>query len=276
MTKNIVTLDDGFVHADADFLRPLAALGLDTLDGVFSYSGEGYQRTHANRDNFHIVLSVEEGEYDFFLKRHRGFELKEALKFLMTRSPFRTAGAREWDNVLRLSAMGIRTARPVAFGQKRLLFFELRSFVITERIGGGVPFDDYVKEHLTVGLPAERLREKRALLWDLGDLVRRLHRAGYTHMDLYLNHFFVSDTPEGDKMLYLIDLQRLAKRWVFRKRWVVKDLAAILYSARTLPLTRTDLARVLVAYFDGAISQADRRLVQAAISRARRLAAKGS
>ncbi len=271
---DIVTLNAGSVRADREFLRPLEALGLDTLDGAFSYSGEGYLRTHANRDNFHITAEIDGRACDFFLKRHRGFELKEALKFLMTRRPFRTAGGREWHNILRLSALGIRTARPVAFGRQRFLGFELRSYLVTERIPGGTPLDDYVKERLSGRIPAVTLREKRALLWDLGDVIRRLHRAGFTHMDLYLNHFFVSDTPEGDKVLYLIDLQRLAKRWIFRKRWIVKDLAAILYSARNLPLTRTDLARILMAYFDGAVSPADRKLVRAAMTRARRMAAR--
>jgi heptose I phosphotransferase len=271
---DIVTLNAGSVRADKEFLQPLATLGLDTLEGAFSYSGEGYLRTHANRDNFHITAETDGRSYEFFLKRHRGFELKEALKFLMTRRPFRTAGGREWDNILRLCALGIRTARPVAFGRQRFLIFERKSYLITERIRGGTPFDDYVKERLSGRMPAVTLREKHALLWDLGDLVRRLHRAGFTHMDLYLNHFFVSDTPEGDKALYLIDLQRLAKRWIFRKRWIVKDLAAILYSTRNLPLTRTDLARILMAYFDGAVSAANRKLVRAAISRARRMAAR--
>lgn len=269
---DIVELNDGAVSAEKDFIEPLVALRLDTLSGVFTYSGEGYLRTHANRDNFHIVSEDDGGHADFFLKRHRGFEVREALKLLMSRAPFKTAGRREWDNLLRLQALGIKTPRPVAVGEKRFLGFERRSFIITERIPGGAPLDEYIKGRWSGELEGGALLEKRALLWDLGEVVRRLHNAGLTHMDLYLNHFFVSETPGGDKELYLIDLQRMAKRWIFKRRWIVKDLAALLYSARELPLTRTDFARFFTAYFDGSPPGAGRRLVRAALKRAARMA----
>jgi tRNA A-37 threonylcarbamoyl transferase component Bud32 len=267
----IVTLDDGRVRADAEFVVLLRELGMDTLRGVFAYDGDGFQRTHANRDNFHIVKELDGRTWELFLKRHRGFEVKEALKFLMAHAPFKTAGRREWDNILRLDGLGIQPARPAAFGERRFLCFELQSFVMTERIPGGVPLDDYILAHYSGELSAERLREKRALLWDLGSLMRRLHQAGFTHMDLYLNHFFVSETAEGDKELFLIDLQRVARRWAFKSRWLVKDLAALLYSARRLPLTLTDLGRVFMAYFDDSISRSERRLVRRALKRARAL-----
>lgn len=269
---DIVELNDGAVSAEKEFIEPLVALRLDTLRGVFAYSGEGYLRTHANRDNFHIVSEDGAPHIDFFLKRHRGFEIREALKLLMSRAPFKTAGRREWDNLQRLRALGIKIPRPVAVGEKRFLGFERLSFIITERIPGGAPLDEHIRERWSGELDAGALLEKRALLWDLGEAVRRIHNAGLTHMDLYLSHFFVSETSEGDKELYLIDLQRMAKRWLFQRRWIVKDLAALLYSGRDLPLTRTDFARFFTAYFDGRASRAGRRLVSAAIGRAARMA----
>ncbi len=270
----IVTLNGGSIRADDDFLECLVALKLDTVPGVFGYEGPGFQRTHANRDNLHIVEGVPGRQCDLFLKRHRGFEVKEALKLLMARAPLATAGRREWENIFRMEAIGIPTMRPVAFGEKKRWGLEKRSFLITERIPGGVPMDDYVREHYSGVLEAARLREKRSLLWDAGSLARRLHGAGYTHMDLYLNHIFVRETPSGDKALHLIDLQRVARRWAFRRRWIVKDLAALLYSMRDLPLTRTDGARVLAAYFDGSLRHANRRLLSAALQRCRRMAAR--
>jgi hypothetical protein len=272
----IVELNSGSVHVEKEFLEVLVALKLDTLRGVFEYAGEGYLRTHGNRDNFHIAGRMGRNPYDLYLKRHRGLELKETIKLLASDSPFAMAGRREWENMRRLEALGVKTARRVAFGQKWIKPFELKSFVITEAIPGGVPLDEYIAGHFQGTLSEEALREKRALLWDLGDLVRRLHQAGLTHMDLYLNHFFVRETPEGDKVLYLIDLQRVAKRWLFKRRWVVKDLAALFYSARNLPLDTTDLARVLNAYFDGAFPAGGRALVRAAAERARRMTARSA
>lgn len=271
-----VTLDAGSVTAVKDFLEVLVDLKLDTLRGVFEYSGSGNMRTHPNRDNCHITRQMGGRSFDLYLKRHRRFELKEVLKLLMSRAPFRTAGRREWENILRLQGLGIPTPAPVAFGQRRLLIFEIDSFLISEAIPGGVPMDNLLKAEFAGPLEKEKLREKRALLWDLGDLVRRFHQAGLTHLDLYLCHVLVRPTETGEKALHLIDLQRVARRWLFKKRWIVKDLAALLYSTAGLPLTRTDLARFFTAYFDGAVSPAGRALVAAAIKRADRMAAKRS
>lgn len=261
----------GGITADEDALDMLRALKLDTLEAVFEYEGEGYLRHHANRENYHIVADLQEGRADFFLKRHRGFEIKEAVKFLMAHSPAKSAARREWDNIFRLEGHGISTMRPIAFGEKKLLGIERKSFLITETIPSAVPLDSFLREHYSENTTGEKLRQKRALLWDAGALVRRLHSAGLTHMDLYLNHIFVRETPDGDKVLHLIDLQRLEKRWIFKRRWVVKDLAALLYSMRDLPLSRTDVARLLDAYFDGAFAPESRRLLRDAMQRCRRM-----
>ncbi|MCD6405836.1 MAG: hypothetical protein J7M19_08410, partial [Planctomycetes bacterium] len=159
-----VSLNGGSVEADREFFEVLVGLKLDTLRGVFKYAGEGYIRTHANRDNFHLVGHIGERSYDFFLKRHRGFEMKEALKLLMSRSPFMTAGRREWQNIARLERLGISAARPVAFGERRFWFLEVESFLITENIAGGTPMDDYLARRFSGDLSREMLREKRALL----------------------------------------------------------------------------------------------------------------
>ncbi len=259
--------------AAGEFAEPLAALGLDTLEGVFDYSGAGYLRTHANRDNFHIVFEKAGRHVDLYLKRHRGFELKEALKLLMAREPMTSAGRREWENLLRLQRLGIQAPRRVAFGEKRLLGFERRSFVITEAIASAVPLDEYLGS--LQGDQAQRgaaLLVKRALLWDLGEIVRRLHGAGLTHMDLYLSHFLVREKADGDMEIFLIDLQRMARRWLFKRRWIIKDLAALLYSARDVGLSKTDFGRFFSAYFDGTPSRAQKRLLRAALGRASRMA----
>jgi len=220
-TMGFVTLNCGSIKADEEFLTALVSLKLDTLRGVFSYAGKGYLRTHGNRDNFHIVETIDGKACDLYLKRHWGFEVKEALKLLAAQAPFATAGRREWENISRLNALGIPTMRAVAFGEERMACFELRSFIITERIPSALPMDDFLRQRHSGQPHRSLLREKRALLWDLGDLVRKLHNGGFTHMDLYLNHIFVRETSEGERVLHLIDLQRVARRWLLSRRWVV-------------------------------------------------------
>ena len=74
--------------------------------------------------------------------------------------------------------------------------------------------------------------DRRELIRQTADLVRRLHGAGFCHRDLYLSHIFLSVGADGVERLCLIDLQRVFKPRVLRWRWQLKDLAALYYSAR--------------------------------------------
>jgi heptose I phosphotransferase len=268
-----VKLNGGSITADEEFIEVLVALKLDTMSGAFECC-EGYMRTHGRHDNLHLAGKAGNRYYDLFMKRHRGWEVSESIKLLMARSPFESAGRREWNNIIRLEEMGIPTMRPVAIGERKTGLFTTHSFIVTERVPNATQMDHYARERWNGPLTREELREKRSLLWDVGTLTRRLHGAGLTHMDLYLNHFFVREAPDGDKALHLIDLQRVGRRWLFRRRWIIKDLSAILYSARHLPLSRTDVARILTAYFGGSPDRRGRGLMKAAIARCERMMAR--
>jgi tRNA A-37 threonylcarbamoyl transferase component Bud32 len=63
----------------------------------------------------------------------------------------------------------------------------------------------------------------------LAGMVRRFHQAGYVHRDLYASHVFL-DASAGRDDLYLIDLARMFRPRVIRRRWCVKDLAQLKYS----------------------------------------------
>ena len=47
----------------------------------------------------------------------------------------------------------------------------------------------------------------------------------------------------------MIDLQRVRRKAGLRKRWYVKDVAALWHSAPRPPVTRTDAIRFLREYF---------------------------
>jgi hypothetical protein len=59
---------------------------------------------------------------------------------------------------------------------------------------------------------------------------------------------FVNRHTPLDSPLELIDLQRLGRAHWFRRRWIVKDLAALNYSARDEFTTNTDRLRFLLTY----------------------------
>ena len=87
----------------------------------------------------------------------------------------------------------------------------------------------------------------------LAEVARTLHENGVNHRDFYLCHFLIGqpwDGREESLHLYLIDLHRVQRRRQTPRRWAVKDIGSLWFSAREidLPLSRTDRARFVTSY----------------------------
>jgi heptose I phosphotransferase len=96
------------------------------------------------------------------------------------------------------------------------------------------------------------------------------------HQDFYLGHFFIpAEQPlEGEPRLFLVDLQRLGRRRAVPRRYLVKDLGELLYSADRFPqLSRADKLRFLRFYLqERPLSSRAKRLARAVIAKASRIA----
>jgi hypothetical protein len=200
-----------------------------------------------------------------YLKRYEPEYLK-AGKRMLRRLGWQGAGdeaMREWNAILALRAAGFATAQAIALGQERRGGMVRRSFLLTAEIHRGVAAHDYART-----LDAGR---RRQFAREVGDLTRRFHRAGFAHRDLYLSHIFVVPAPAGGRELFLIDLQRLFRPRLFRRRWLVKDLAQLGYTAQLAGGSRTDLLRFYHAYVQKpGLAREDKRLLRRV---ARRIAA---
>jgi hypothetical protein len=108
-----------------------------------------------------------------------------------------------------------------------------RSFIATEDLAGYSPADKL----LEAGLPFDRVLAPTA------DLASHLHGVGLHHRDLYLCHFMVPDSENGDAKIRLIDAARVRPLpgLLTRRRWIIKDLAQFWYS--TLAMKVSDLQR---------------------------------
>ena len=115
-----------------------------------------------------------------------------------------------------------------------------------------------VTEHLYGYEAADKLLESRALKFDAlleptAEIAGKLHAAGLHHRDLYLCHFFVKADGGAVQDVRLIDVARVAKLpRLFKRRWVVKDLAQFWYSTRPLPITDAERERWLARYTEHA------------------------
>ena len=141
----------------------------------------------------------------FFLKRYFRIPL------------FGPSGAeREWFGAQRLIRAGLKVPLPVSLGIQKN-WFKGRAFSLFLQAKGKRLEDLFLQEGW------------RPFLKPLVQTATRFHLLGFSHQDFYLCHFF---WDEAEKALTIIDLQRLRWRKNPPRRWIIKDLAELFYSAR--------------------------------------------
>lgn len=192
------------------------------------------------------------------VKRQRGEAAGEGLLGRLMRGERRSPARREHEALAELLALGLPVPRPLHLHERGR-----DSLVVMEHLEHG----ECLRERLERD-PAAAGR----FLPELLGIVRGLHRAGWYHRDLYLDHLL----PVGSReRLYLIDLGRARREARPRARWFVKDLAALWHS--TPPGVAPRLAlRFLAGWLDahGVRERAERRRwLRAVRRRALRMAA---
>lgn len=183
----------------------------------------------------------------YYAKIHRGIGWGEILKNLLSgRLPVLGAG-NEWQALRRLTALGVDTMHPVAFGKRGSNPARQHSFIVTEELASTISLEDFCREWPQHPPPPTL---KRALTRRVAEMARRMHRGGVNHRDFYLCHFLLHlpVDPQWPK-LSLIDLHRAQVRRRVPRRWRDKDLAALYFSALDIGLTQRDFLRFLKTYF---------------------------
>ena len=193
------------------------------LEEIFALRPVGWLRRVPGRETF-----VWPGHPEWIVKRTTGGETRD-FWYERLRGGARSAGRREAENLARLGADGLAVPRPLAWVEEeratrhpRTMGRTGRSALVMER----VPHAETLRRRLGRSDPAERRRLSVLLL----HFVARLHRLGWYHRDLYLQHFILSRSAEGGERLVLIDVGRARHEAVPRRRWMVKDLAGLLHS----------------------------------------------
>jgi len=194
------------------------------------------------------TLRFELGGVGYFLKLHWGVGWREIFKNLFSlRLP--VLGARnEWLAIQRLEQLAVETMQLAGYGEEGLNPARRRSFVITRELADTVSLEDYCVDWVTRP-PDPAL--KRSLIRRVAEMTARLHAHGMNHRDLYICHFLLQmpwSGPQQPLHLYLIDLHRVQIRAAIPRRWRVKDLAALYFSALHIGLSRRDLYRFIRCY----------------------------
>jgi len=212
--------------------------GEDLFDRMMAMEGE-VVRELAGRRTLRFIMDGK----GFFIKIHRGIGWKEIFKnLLQLRLP--VLGARnEWLAIKRLEELGIDTMTLVGYGSRGRNPARIDSFVITEELEHTVSLEDFCR-NWTTEPPGPKL--KHALIEKLAAVSRQLHQNGVNHRDYYICHFLLDLSGLGNSFhpdwhkVYLIDLHRVQLRKRTPKRWIVKDLAGLFFSAMDIGLTSRD------------------------------------
>lgn len=263
--KNRVSDDFEFEHWDNGRLtvnRAMAALlraqGLTTFDAFYQHQGGTVAKNLLKeRTTTRIELTDSQNTiHPFYLKRHGPSPWKEYIKPLLRLTRPILGARNEWDAILHFHELGIQTMMPVVLGESGR-----NSFLLTQSIENCIKLSDWMEQHLAPTHNANQQHdpEAEAIMRELGRIARLMHSAGMHHQDFYLTHFLRPVQSEGRK-IHVIDLGRVRKRKHLSKRWIVKDLAQLNYSAHLF--SEQHRQSFLEAYFDKPLRSIDRGLLQ--------------
>jgi heptose I phosphotransferase len=214
------------------------------LDDFMAIKGEVFRSTN-NRETLRVV----KGNKSYFIKKHFGVGWKEFLKnILQFRLPVFSA-KNEWLAIQKLGQLGIPTIALAGYGWCGINPIKQQSFVITEEISNAVSLEEICKGWLR---NPPRFSFKLKCIRRIADIARILHNAGLHHQDFYICHFLLdkfSMKSLCEPKLYLIDLHRAQISKEISEPWLIKDIAALYFSALNTKLTQRDIFRFLSNYF---------------------------
>ena len=282
--EKMVSADGGRLHVNEAFRPVLEAAGLTTLDCLMTLKGGEAYREVPGRFTVRVELADPAGgRRALYVKRYTAVPLRTKLRRLLSLNPPISQGVKEAQGIARLANIGIAAMRPVVFGEELIARgWSERSCLVTEEVAGAAQADEYCEARFAPPSSRERVAEKRRLIRAIAALATQLHRARLSHRDFYLCHILVRPIAGAEPVLHLIDLQRLTHhRRGLGERWIVKDLAALLFSSwpsaatgiRSPVFTNTDRMRFARAYFGTArLTAGPKGLLRQVIAKARRIA----
>jgi len=268
-SQKFVKLSDDF-FADADYAQAFRKLGMTCLDKLFNFgAGENLDKPHLAKHRTRVKFDLDEPNVTVFLKRYdRPPKLTQLKNWL---HHHRRASTSSFDRSAgkELAAAGIDTPQTIAYGEQWAWGFEKCSFIITRKIPRAESLERKLPDFFHKEPSAQNLKQRRAFIERLADFTRQFHKTGFRHCDLYLSHIFFS----GVENFYLIDLQRVFRPILLDRRFRIKDISQLYYSAPAKYFSRPDRLRFYLRYAGRKkLIPADKRFIRKVNAAARRIA----
>lgn len=261
---------------DSQYWPALREANLGSFRQVMETTQGTCLRALKDRENWKLELhDPHQQPRAAYLKKHHVKDVGSWLRAKMGAQRTTTAGSVEARNVERLRRAGIPAMHVIAYGEKLHESGLSESFVLTEELSGHTQLDHFLRDRFALRRPGPRNQESvdlRTLLYDVAVVARRFHVLGYNHRDFYCCHFFIREPEPGTFEVNLIDLQRVEHRRRLRRRWVVKDLAQLSYSAPPEHISNTDQMAFAKRYFGVTkLRPKDKRMIRAVLAKRRRM-----
>jgi lipopolysaccharide core heptose(I) kinase len=261
------------IRVAEEFASALAAMDLTSLDAFFLFDGgtdlvKGNIGSHRRRFQLEVTLPDAEEPTKLYLKRYDHPPCLPQLIHWLTHRRRVSLARIEHETACRLAAEGIGTPHTAACGELWGTLFEKRSFLMTRQVANAESLERKLPPYFNDSLTPSVRRQRRDFIQRLATFVKRFHETGYCHRDLYFSHIFCSTTGS----FCLIDLARAFKP-VLRRRFKIKDLAQLHYSAPRDHFSRTDRLRFYLTYCGrDSLEPADRSLLAAVLKKTARMA----
>lgn len=259
---------------DPDYKSAFSELGLTSIDDVFSFNAaknlaKDNLAGFRSRLQFEINSPARPPSTTVFLKRYdRPPILTQIGNWLSARRRI-SCGFFDFEPAKKLTAAGINIPKIISYGEQWGTLFEKKSFIITEKIPDAESLERKLPDCFNTPNTVKNLKLRRNFITQLAGFVKKFHETHYRHRDLYLSHIFYADTGN----FYLIDLSRTFKPIIYRRRFRIKDIAQIYYSAPARYFSNTDRLRFYFGYTDQSkLTRKDKVFIRKVINKAKRMA----
>jgi len=230
---------------DSGYVKAFEKLGLTSFDALFTFnSGKDPGGSNLPEYRSRLEFKISDPDKTLFLKRYNRPDALTQIKNWFWHNTRKSTMSFDLDPGDELTRAGIKTPKTISYGEQWGVFFEQRSFIITEELPNAESLEQKLPDCFEDRSKPENLRQQRNFIEQLGQFAKKFHDTGYRHRDFYLAHIFYSD----DGTFYLIDLQRAFKPRILAERFRVKDIAQLYYSAPGSAFSKTDRLRFYKSY----------------------------
>jgi hypothetical protein len=200
------------------------------------------------RSTGRLVLEHAGQTLSVYLKRHYRLPWWQGLLATVWPQGDWSPALQECRHLQWAQAQGLPVPRVVAAGEYLQPLGRLQSFLAIEELKGMIALHQAIPQAARQLEPAAFRLWKAGLAREMARLTRFLHQRHYFHKDLYLCHFYISESdtrnvPDWQGRVHMIDFHRLGRHRLTAPWWRVKDLGQLLYSSAVTGVDARDRLR---------------------------------